>query len=205
MRSRLALAVVCTAMVAASSARAGTMAERCTGAKERAAARMTAALLGCEQHGGSVADCRTRALAKLATAFGRIESRGSCPATGDAPSIGALLTGQVDELIAALHPTTTTVTVTTSTSCPPPTGFYCNPNGLSGGCPGALPPPLCPVGMACTVIGDSFGCTGASIPCGDAALSSLSPDLCQWGTCPAGMTCGPVPKAAGCGFDCACH
>ena len=94
--------------------------------------------------------------------------------------------------------TISTVT-TTTTSCPPPTALYC---GVSGCAP---LPALCPGGMSCQTVEEGCGCVGPAIPCGDPSLSGLSGDFCRWGTCPAGMTCGPVAKPDACGFDCACQ
>ncbi len=96
-------------------------------------------------------------------------------------------------------PTSTTTTTTTTSSCPPATAFYCGVN-ICGG-----PPALCPLGMTCVTTGTTCACSGTTIPCGDPGLSGLTSNFCQWGTCPSGMTCGGVPKAGACGFDCACQ
>lgn len=94
---------------------------------------------------------------------------------------------------------TTTTTSTSTTSCPTPTALYC---GVSGCAP---LPALCPSGMSCQTAAEGCGCVGAAIPCGDPSLGGLTGDFCQWGSCPAGTTCGRVAKADGCGFDCACQ
>jgi len=109
----------------------------------------------------------------------------ACPSPGDGPSCPS--------------PTSTTTTTTTTSSCPPATAFYCGVNSC------AAPPALCPQGMTCVTTGTACACTGTTIPCGDPKLSGLTSNFCQWGTCPDGMTCGGVPKARECGFDCACH
>jgi hypothetical protein len=106
----------------------------------------------------------------------------ACASPGGGPSCSA--------------PTSTTTTTTTSSSCPPSTAFYCGVNACGG------PPVLCPLGMTCVTTGTTCACTGTTIPCGDPGLGGA---FCQWGTCPDGMTCGGVPKAGTCGFDCVCH
>ena len=116
----------------------------------------------------------------------------ACPSPGGGPSCPA--------------PTSTTTTVTTTSSCPPATAFYCGAAPGCGGSPAcAGPPALCPQGMTCTGSETTCGCTGPAIPCGDPRLSGITCNFCQWGTCPPGLICGGVPKASGCGFDCACH
>jgi hypothetical protein len=104
-------------------------------------------------------------------------------------------------------PCEATATTTTTTSCPPATAAYCGGTGCGPGgtvsCQLGLA--LCPQGMTCTLMGMGCACTGDTIPCGDPRLSGLTCNFCKWGTCPAGMTCGGVPKTSGCGFDCACQ
>ena len=99
---------------------------------------------------------------------------------------------------------TTTTTTTTTSSCPPATGFYCGGVGCGpGGAPGCFPEGICPQGMTCDQT--TCLCTGATILCDDPKLGGATCNFCKYGTCPAGMTCGGVPKSSGCGYDCACH
>jgi hypothetical protein len=105
----------------------------------------------------------------------------------------------------------------TTTSCPTATAAYCGgatcgPGGMSGVC--NVPPGptfgLCPQGTTCTANGSGSSptsdcsCVGEQIPCGDPRLSGITCNFCRWGTCPAGMKCGGVPKSDACGYDCAC-
>jgi len=101
-------------------------------------------------------------------------------------------------------PTRTSTTTTTTSSCPPATAFYCGHSACGGGAPVCDPVGRCPQGMTCDAT--ACTCTGEAIPCGDPRLSgSLTCNFCQWGTCPAGMTCGGVPRPGTCVYDCACQ
>jgi hypothetical protein len=103
-------------------------------------------------------------------------------------------------------PTTITTTTTTTSTCPVATAAYCGgANCGLGGMGSCAPEALCPQGMICTTSGMACGCAGPAIPCGDPRLSGLTCNFCKWGTCPPGMTCGGVPKAGACGYDCACQ
>lgn len=112
----------------------------------------------------------------------------------------------------------TTSTVTTTLFCPPPTNSYCGGADCGGGFIGAcnVPPGpaagLCPAGTTCTANGsgssptNDCSCVGEEIPCGDPRLSSgASCNFCKWGTCPAGMKCGGVPRNGACYYDCVCQ
>jgi len=177
--------------------------DRCTAMKLRAAEKKARALIECEaqaalQRRDVDPTCVEKCERKFAHVWSRIESRGGCAIVGDANAVEAMIDAFVDQLSTGLRPTTTTFT-TTSTSCPPPTALYCGVNGC------APLPALCPGAMSCQTVEEGCGCVGPTIPCGDASLSGLSGNFCRWGTCPAGMACGPIAKPHECGFDCACQ
>jgi hypothetical protein len=176
-----------------------------TAAKLRAAEKKARGLVECEARAvvqGQEPDpaCIDAVEQKFMTSWARIEARGGCLTEGDAESVEAIVDAFVEDLCSALGTATTTTTTTTPSTCPTATALYC---GVSA-C-GPLPMALCPSGMSCTTAEEGCDCVGAAIPCGDASLSGLTGDFCQWGTCPAGMTCGRVPKAEGCGYDCGCQ
>jgi len=84
-----------------------------------------------------------------------------------------------------------TTTTTSTSTCPPTTALYCGSSACA-------PPGLCPRGMVCSSA--TCRCEGPAVACGD-----LNGALCRWGTCPAGMTCGPDPASTACPPACACH
>jgi len=197
------LAVAC--IVAATAVSSTTPAERCAAAKLRAAARKTNGKLRCHATGalrGSTADagCLARVETRYLASWTKIEGRGGCYTTNDADAVEARVDEFVDGLVAAL-PATSTTTVTTST-CPPTTAFYCAQNGF---CPtgGPFPPLLCPSGTTCVTTGtNSCECQGDPIPCGSIPGAG---NFCQWGTCPAGLTCKSDPGSTSCPPACACQ
>lgn len=199
--------VMCLLATAAPWARVPTP-SRCAAAKERAVAHKAGGLLGCEADAAASEqatdpNCTARVRAKFEATWTRIEARGACRTVGDAVTIEAKVDAFVAEVTLALNPTTTTTTPTTSSSCPPATAFYCNYNVFR--CSLVGPPSFCPSGTACSGDNASCTCVGDSIPCGDPRLRTLNGAFCQWGTCPAGMTCGSIPIEGQCLTDCACH
>jgi hypothetical protein len=178
--------------------------ERCAAAKLRAAAQKASGKLRCHARAvlrGSAPDaaCLAKIEAKFQATWARIEDRGGCATTNDAADVEQRVDAFVDGLVVALPPSTSTTstTVTPTTSCPPLTALYC---GISA-CPGFGPPPLCPTGMTCvTIPAGSCECVGDPIPCG-----SLNGNLCRWGTCPVGQTCGTDPNSTVCPRGCGCQ
>lgn len=201
-RALILLALV--AGVAAPRLAAAASGERCAAAKLHAAGQKATGQLRCHARGlvgggGADAACLAKAEAKFASAWARIEGHGGCATTNDATSVEQRVDAFVDGLVAALPPTTSTTsstTVTPTSTCPPLTAFYC----AISACPGFGPPPLCPTGMTCVTAGTSCECVGDPIPCG-----SLSGNLCRWGTCPAGTTCGSDAASTSCPRGCSCQ
>ena len=190
---------------AAQQANATLVNPSCAGAVRKCAARST-----CGKP-GSVTCCVTKTTGtkcKVKRDAARCRApNGSTACVGSYTSCcdACTSTGCATTSTTTTSPSVTITTTTTSTSCPPATALYCGgANCGPGGGAGCGPSALCPQGTICTT-GPGCACTGAAIPCGDPSLSGLTCNFCKWGTCPPGMTCGGVPKTAGCGFDCACQ
>ncbi len=195
---RLVLALLA---LRAASALAADPGERCAAAKMRAVGQKAKARLQCYaralvQGAGPDAGCLSQVENRFATRWAKIEMLGGCATVGDEASIESSVDGFVSDIVAALPPntTTTSTTVTATSTCPPTTGLYCG----SGACGPFFA--ICPGGMTCTDPANGCTCVGDPVPCGN-----LQGALCQWGTCPAGMTCGPDPASTACSPPCACH
>jgi len=191
-----ASAVVVVLALASVASGAGP-AEKCAAAKLRAAAQKTSGLLECHARALQAptsleSACTTRVRAKFAAKWERIESRGGCAVNGDGDDVEARIDAFVADLVDAVPATTTTTTTTTTpATCPPTTALYCGQSGCGFGA-------LCPAGMTCDM--STCACVGPTVACG-----SISGNLCRWGTCPPGMTCGTDPTSTACPPACACH
>jgi len=191
-----ASAVVVVLALASVASGAGP-AEKCAAAKLRAAAQKTSGLLECHARALQAptsleSACTTRVRAKFVAKWERIESRGGCAVNGDGDDVEARIDAFVAYLVDAVPATTTTTTMTTTpATCPPTTALYCGQSGCGFGA-------LCPAGMTCDM--STCACVGPTVACG-----SISGNLCRWGTCPPGMTCGTDPTSTACPPACACH
>jgi len=191
-----ASAVVVVLALASVASGAGP-AEKCAAAKLRAAAQKTSGLLECHARALQAptsleSACTTRVRAKFVAKWERIESRGGCAVNGDGDDVEARIDAFVADLVDAVPATTTTTTTTTTpATCPPTTALYCGQSGCGFGA-------LCPAGMTCDM--STCACVGPTVACG-----SISGNLCRWGTCPPGMTCGTDPTSTACPPACACH
>lgn len=110
MQKLAALVLVAFVAVAASVAQAGpTPAQKCTGAKIKAASKKAAARLKCHEK-ATLKDvevdqtCLQRAVDKFTDAFAKAEAKGGCAITGDTNSIEALVDTFVDDVVDALEP-----------------------------------------------------------------------------------------------------
>jgi hypothetical protein len=202
----IGLALAAAAALATSVAFSSTAGERCAAVKLRLAGQKANGKLRCHArsvlHGtGPDAACLARTEAKFLAAWTRVETRGGCATMNDAAAVEQQVDAFVDGLVGALPAstsTTTSTTITPTTSCPPLTALYCGINA----CPN-FPPfvALCPTGMTCqTIPAGSCECVGDPIPCG-----SLNGNLCRWGTCPPGQTCGSDPNSTVCPRGCGCQ
>jgi len=194
---RAAASAVVLVLAVASAALAAGPAEKCAAAKLRAAVQKTSGLLECraralQAQAAPDTTCIARVQSKFVAKWTRSESRGGCAVTGDGNDVEARIDTFVAGLIDALPATTTTsTTTTTSATCPPTTALYCGQSGCGLNA-------LCPAGMTCDM--SSCACVGPAVPCGN-----ISGNLCRWGSCPTGMTCGTDPTSTACPPACACH
>ena len=108
----------------------------------------------------------------------------------------ATLTPSAPKLLCAPEITTTTTTTTTTTSCSATTTM---PHCDGSVC---LSSALCAPGQTCQSDGTSCHCVGPPVACGD--LPTGSGDLCGYGECPTGQTCGAVQIPGTCSFSCTC-
>ena len=140
----VALAIVVTAALAATSANAAVdPANQCAASKQKAAAKKLSDKVKC--HGvaikkGVAVDpaCLTKAETKFDAAFAKAELKGGCATTGDAAAVEAFIDGVLSDLLAALPGaggvTTTTSTTTTTTTLPTVNCDALNDCGLCVAC-----------------------------------------------------------------------
>src|SRR5262245_36493075 len=106
----LALTAVTYLLLATSGiTHAGTPAQVCAGAKQKAAGTAAGASRSCHAKAaqkGVPADpvCLAKADSKLGKAFAQAEARGGCATTGDLAAVDALLGLRVGAIVAALRP-----------------------------------------------------------------------------------------------------
>ena len=93
---------------------------------------------------------------------------------------------------APITTTTTSLVCPATTTIPACVGTYCSSGGL------------CAPGQACQLVGDTCGCVGPPVPCGDLP-NSFSGNVCAYGECPAGMQCFPVSIPGTCSRSCGCY
>jgi hypothetical protein len=105
----------------------------------------------------------------------------------------ATLTPSAPKLLCAPEISTTT----TTTSCPATTTM---PHCFGSVC---LSFALCAPGQTCQSDGTSCQCAGPPVACGDLP-GTLSGQVCFYGECPPGQTCGSVQIPGTCFFSCTC-
>lgn len=86
------------------------------------------------------------------------------------------------------QPSTSSITLTTSTTCSTVTTGTIACGGFGTPSCGFK---QCPQNMVCTSVGGTCLCIGEAPPCGEIA-PGIQANLCHWGACPEGQTCGPV-------------
>ncbi|HEY2775197.1 MAG TPA: PQQ-dependent sugar dehydrogenase [Candidatus Binatia bacterium] len=93
----------------ATSALADTAADRCAGAKEKAAGRYGLGLLQCQSAATRAnttvsIDCTSKASGKLTTSFGKAETAGGCVTSSDSGTIATAVGNDVQAIVSALAP-----------------------------------------------------------------------------------------------------
>ena len=170
-----------------------TPAQKCAAAKLMAMSKKLSGLLACHAkaagRGAPVdATCVSKAAGKFGVAFAKIDAKGGCIVTGDAPAVEAMIDADVEALAnaAPIVPTTTSTSTSTSSSTSTSTSSTtlptCGTEGAScGSCGSGVCVRHCP--------GTVLGCVANS----SAVLQSCnSDDVCTGGHfCVAnGPTCG---------------
>ncbi|MFN2377022.1 MAG: PQQ-dependent sugar dehydrogenase [Candidatus Binatia bacterium] len=140
----------------------------CASSKMKGSAKHLRALLTCysaaaARSEGPVADCFSRADAKLDTFFARAEAKGGCTSVGDDGALDALLTAAAEDAVAALSPVCGDAVTGPGQACD---------GSDDAACPG-----LCSVSCACMLVPD----------CGD-GVASL-PEECDDGNAMDGDGC----------------